>query len=130
MPIVEADFGKDYEDKPVPEGKYDLRIRDAKDQKSKDGATQILCMIDIEGEEGSGTIFHYLTLPTKNDDDKKTRDKMRFIARFLALFDISYDKDGFNTEDLPGSTASDVSLTQDEYEGRLSNNIVLPAVAH
>lgn len=142
MPLIEADFSQDYEDKPAPEGKYDLRIRSAKEQLSKGKADQVLCLIDIEGADGTAPIFHYLTFPLSKkqaqernvepDDEKKFRDKMRFITRFLDLFEVPYEANGFNTEDLVGASAKDVDITQEEgFEGGgPTNSIKLPPAVH
>lgn len=141
MPLIEANFDQDYEDKPVPEGRYDLRIEQATDQRSKKGADQVMCMIRIDGEEGAAPIFHYLTMPVgrkqaenrgiEPDDDNQTRNKMRFVTRFLHLFGIPYDKKGFNTEDLAGATAKEVALTLEVSDDQTERNVIkLPPVPH
>ncbi len=138
MPFIEADLNQDYEDKAVPEGRYDLRVTAAEEMVSKNsGADMVRCIVEIVGENGSAPIFHYIVFPigkksaaergVDEDDDNKVRNKMRGITRFLHAFDISFEKKGFNTEDLIGATASDVPVTQDEYEGNVSNSMKLPA---
>lgn len=141
MPFIEAEMDADYEDKPVAEGLYDLRIVRATDKQSRNSkADMVECIIEIVGANGAAPIFHYLVMPisTKQakdrgvepDDTDKKRNKMRNLTRFLQLFGIKFEKDGFNTEDLVGADARQVTVTQRIPEGWDSptNSIKLPAV--
>ena len=51
---------------------------------------------------------------------------MRNVTRFLKLFDVPYEKNGINSEDMVGNTA-DCVLTQEEYAGNISNRLRLPS---
>ena len=132
MPIVEIKgLGDSYEDKPAPEGSYDLRIMDIKDGRNKkDTCDQTMVMIKVESDEypDAATIFHYLTFVGPDDDESSSRNKMRGITRFLKAFNIPFEKNGFNTEDLVGATASDIFVKQEEYEGSVNNRVSLPRV--
>lgn len=140
MPFIEADLGQDYEDKPVAEGRYDLRIRDFQEKTNSKGAPITLVIIEIEGHGDAAPIFHNLSYPVGKklakdlgiEEDTKdiVRFKMQLLTRFLNLFNIPFEKGGFSTEDLPGATASDVFLAQTEFEGVSRNEIKLPPVAH
>jgi hypothetical protein len=128
MPIIEVPLGDSYEDAPVPEGEYDLRIQDVKDGRNKkDTANQSMVMIKVDDGEypNAATIFHYLTYPGEGDTEEQVRGKMRNLTRFLKLFSVAYEKKGFNSEDLPGCTAR-ATLTQEEYEGNITNRLRLP----
>jgi hypothetical protein len=125
-------LGDDYEDKIVAEGEYELRINDAKEQTSKDGALQYMCIIDIEaatsGDEipqNTAPIFHYLTMPKEDDSSDSRRTKMRFLTRFLKAFSIPFEADGFNVEDFSGTTAT-LLVEQDKYGDNMTNRIKLP----
>ena len=121
-------LGDDYEDTPVPEGEYELRIVDTREGRNKaDTCDQITVLISVEDDEypNSKTIFHYLTFPGGEDDDNVRRNKMRNLSRFLKLFEVPYEKNGLNSEDMLGLTANCV-LTQEEYEGNISNRLRLP----
>jgi hypothetical protein len=116
-------LGDDYEDEAVPEGSYGLRIVDTREGRNKaDTCDQLTVLISVDDDEfpNSKTIFHYLTFPGEGDDDNVKRNKMRNVTRFLKLFDVQYEKDGINSEDMVGNTA-DCVLTQEEYEGNISN---------
>ena len=103
MPMMDADFSQDYEDRPVPEGLYNLRIIKAEEKVSKNSsADMIQCILEIEGVEGASNIFHYLVMPigskqsaergVEEDDSNKVRNKMRSLTRFLTLFGIKYER--------------------------------------
>lgn len=141
MPFIEAAMNEDYEDRPVAEGIYDLRIIKADEKQSKNSkADMVQCMIEIVGQNGAAPIFHYLVMPispkqakerdTDADEDDKIRLKMKNLSRFLHLFGIAFEKNGFNSEDLVGATANQVPVVQQTPEGWDSpqNSIKLPAV--
>jgi hypothetical protein len=133
MPFIEATgLGDDYEDQPVAEGNYNLRVYDARDGRNKaNTCDQIVAILHIESEEdgtpvnGAGSIFHYLTFPATEDEDSVKRFKMRDISRFLHLFNVQFEKKGLNSEDMIGQTATCL-VVQDEYEGNISNKLKLP----
>lgn len=71
----------------VAEGEYELRIVDAGDHVSKSsGQNMIRLMLEIQGEPDAELIFHYITLPQPDDDDRKRNAKLRRIKEFLAAF--------------------------------------------
>ena len=122
-------LGDDYEDEAVPEGSYNLRIVDTREGRNKaDTCDQLTVLISVDDDEfpNSKTIFHYLTFPGEADDDNVRRNKMRNVTRFLKLFDVPYEKNGINSEDMVVNTA-DCVLTQEEYEGNISNRLRLPS---
>lgn len=130
MAFIEVEgLGDDYEDKPVPEGPYDLRCDDIKEQTAKDGKSQqVMVMIKVQDPDypDAATIFHYLTFPCADDDADKRRTKMRMNGRFLEKFKVPYEKKGFNAEDIRGATANCL-LKQREFEGAMRNELSLPA---
>jgi len=133
MPFIEADLGQDYEQEAVPEGRYDLRITDARDGRNKkDTADLTMVMIKIEDKEypQAATVFHYLNYASESDTEQSRQMKMMMLTRFLVLFGVKFEKDGFNSEDLPGCTAKEVLLKKERLDGRDddSNSLVLPAV--
>lgn len=71
----------------VAEGEYELRIVDAGDHVSKSsGQNMIRLLLEIQGEPDAELIFHYITLPQPDDDDRKRNAKRRRIKEFLAAF--------------------------------------------
>ena len=124
MGIINADFDKDYEDRPVEEGRYEVRISGYKEKVSRNDEPQVMVMLEVIGEPEAATIFHYLTFPGKKTDDDKAAVFMRMNKRFIAAFDID-TSEGFNPEDLPGLTA-ECDIKQDGYEGQVKNVLQLP----
>lgn len=73
----------------VPEGEYEVRIMDASDYISKaSGHNMIKVVLEIVGEPNAETIYHYITLPQVDDDEKKRNGKLRRIKEFLTAFDL------------------------------------------
>jgi len=133
MPFITADLGQDYEQEAVPEGRYDLRIIDALDKRNKkDTADLTEVRIKIEDPEypRALTVWHYVNYIGEVDSDDARRMKMMMLTRFLVLFGVKYEKDGFNSDDLLGCTASQVLLKKERLDGRDadSNTMVMPAV--
>ena len=132
MSFIELPLGDTQEAQVVPEGVYNLLVEDAQDHKNAEsGRESIMCMIRIEDPPedvpNPATVFHFLVLPTADDDEKTRTFVMLEIKRFLEVFDIPYEANGFSSEDIPGATA-DVLVTEGEYEGRPTNSLRLPAI--
>lgn len=111
----------------VAEGQYDLRIKKAepKDSKDKPGQTNIRVLLEVVDEPGAQTIFHYIAgIGPTDDEDTINNKKLQAIA-FLNAFGIDWGEEGFELEDFPGADAEGVTLQQDEYEGRITNKLVL-----
>jgi hypothetical protein len=131
MPLVKAPLDDDFESQPVPEGNYDLRVISAKDKESKAGNPMTEIMIGIEDGEhpNASPLFYYLNYPPK--DHEWYNLMWQANTRFLTIFSIPYDGDGFNTDDLEGATGNCfLELNVSEYEGNTSevNELRLPRV--
>ena len=123
-------LGDDYEDKPVPEGEYLVKVDAIEEKTAKDGVSaQVMVMLKVDDSDypDSATIFHYLTFPSDQDDVDKRRTKMRMNTRFLKKFRVKFEKNGFNAEDIVGASAT-LGLKQEEYEGAMKNVLVLPQI--
>lgn len=151
MPLIDAaTLGEDFEDHPVAEGKYDLRVQKAEAAKTKGGTdakgnekpirNMIKLMLKIEGDAGEGAmpVNEMLLIPNDNEESNTKRMFMQRLTRFSKTFgvDISglahIDTDEQLAEWVPstfeGATGS-CNLVIEEYEGRESNKLVLPKVA-
>lgn len=132
-PIIHAaELGGDFEEKPVREGKYPLRIVKSEFGQSKKGNDMISLTIKIEGpdSDGAALLNHWLTVP--EEGDQYYRMRMRDLTRFFRLFgvdiarDFDFEKDA---ETLTGLTA-DCFLTQEESDdGIIRNRLKLPRFA-
>jgi hypothetical protein len=106
------------EPKVAPEAEYDLCITTAK-LTEKEGKHNIMTIIEIEGESDFANVFHYIALPSEDDEDDKRKAKLLFAKRFFYQFGIEMDG-GIELEQLVGSRARG-KLKLDEYEGNLKS---------
>lgn len=114
------------EDKIVPEGEYNLVISDVKEKADDSGALKNLLVIcEIQGMEDVANVLHNISIPMADDPDDKVKNKLKFIKRFTQLFKINVKGNQLNPQDFPGKTAK-AMLTQEEYNGNISNKIKLP----
>lgn len=139
MGIIRADeIGQDYEDRPVDEGEYEVRIAksDYKENKKQDGHL-IALMLTIDGVEGASPLNHWLSEPKDDDKPSSRRFKIRELKRFCVAFGIDISN-GFDYEEqaphLVGSVAK-VMLKKEETEdadgnktGEFRNVMRLPKV--
>lgn len=141
MPFIQSAVTTAQEPEPAPEGRYDLRIHSIKERKSTDenGKTKhsIECMILIEDSNvlNAPPLNFYLPLLTGEEDHKSSNFKLLQQHRFLTLFGIPFDDDGFNTDDFPGAFAGAVEVKQVEVKPKdpskapyMRNEMVLPRV--
>lgn len=114
------------EDQPVPEGEYKLVIIDAKEKQDDSGAIKSLLVIcEIEGHDKAANVLHNISLPLPADEPTKVSNKLKFIKRFVQLFKIPTQGGKLNLADFAGKRAT-CFLTQEEYNGYISNRIKLP----
>ncbi len=114
------------EDQPVPEGEYTLVISDAKEKQNESGEIKgILVICEIQGMDNAANVLHNISLPLPGDDPDKVTNKLKFIKRFIQLFKIPVKGNQLNIQEFLGKTAK-AMLTQEEYQGTISNKIKLP----
>lgn len=122
-----AEFGATQEATLVPNGAYDLRATGFLYEEDKH---RIRVNLEVEnppeGLDDVAPIFHYIFLPAPEDDADKSKSKMLFAKRFLYLFGVPYTDEGFDPEDIPGTSARKVTCEQEEYDGRHNVRIKLP----
>lgn len=132
MPFIELakDALTQTEAQLVPEGEYDLRCVKADYRKDRN---QVWINIEVLSSDISNPrdILHILSFgDKKNDDEDAYQFKNLMNQRFLEAFGITYDGNGFNTDDILGATAT-LSVTQVENAkvvGEFFNNIKLPPI--
>lgn len=114
------------EDQPVPEGEYNLVVIDAKEKQDDAGNVKgLLVICEIEGYDHAANVLHNISLPLPGDEDTKVSNKLKFIKRFVQLFKIPMQGGKLNLQDFLGKRAK-AFLTQEEYNGTISNRIKLP----
>ena len=108
----------------VPEGMYDLIIEGGKEKEENGVLKGISLYIDIEGYPDAATVFHYISVPQDDDDEKTVKFKQQFAKKFTDLFDLDISGDGFELADMFGATAK-AKLVLGEYNGDINNKIKL-----
>jgi hypothetical protein len=131
MPLIKAPLADDFESQPVPEGAYDLRIEKAEDKESKAGnpMTEIMIVIEDTEHPNASPIFYYLNYPPKDHEYYNLMWQQN--KRFLAIFGVPFDGDGFNTDDLAGATGNcmlDLIMSTYEDVEEERNELRLPRV--
>lgn len=129
MGFIEMPGLGDIAEQPLaPEGTYDLCIIDAKLQQ-KDDKNSIMCILQVENaDKDYANIFHYVGLPNSGDDADKAKAKNLFAKRFFVQFSVPVEAGGFEIETLVGCRATDVKVTQGEWEGRMGNNLQIDRI--
>jgi hypothetical protein len=118
-----------FEDKPVKEGVYPLRIVKAIAKQSKAGNNMLAITLKIEGTAGTDAALVNENLMIPAEGSEHYRFQMRNLTRFLGLFGVStFDPD--NPSDVGGleGLTAECYLTIEEYEGKESNKLRLPKV--
>lgn len=126
--LIPVDVTGTTEPKPVNNGRYDLSISSAEEGLSKEKKKpMITTYLNIDGHPTAPNVRHSISLPADGDEPKSKEFKMLLLRRFLTLFNIPYDSNGFNIEDFPGATASaELKLGDVDDSGNQYNELVLP----
>lgn len=126
LPIDDMD--QIVEDPPVPEGEYTLVVSDCKERNNESGELKgLLVICEIEGQTNAANVLHNISLPLPGDEAEKVSNKLKFLKRFMQLFGIAAKGNQLNPQDFLGKRAK-AFLTQEEYQGAVSNRIKLPPI--
>lgn len=98
----------------VDEANYDLTIAFVSEDPSKKGKPMITLGLEIEGHPDASMVYHYISLPDEDDEEKTKNFKLLNAARFFTLAGVDVT-DGLDTEDLYGVTFNGF-LTKEEIE--------------
>uniref|UniRef100_A0A6M3JCG2 DUF669 domain-containing protein n=1 Tax=viral metagenome TaxID=1070528 RepID=A0A6M3JCG2_9ZZZZ len=72
----------------LPEGEYEVRLLAAEVKNSKKGDPMIEAKLDVPSEALSDDIYHYIMLPTSNDDEKRKIRKLQNLRDFKVAFNM------------------------------------------
>jgi len=126
LPIDDMD--QIVEDQPVPEGEYTLVVADCKERNNESGELKgLLVICEIEGQTNAANVLHNISLPLPGDEAEKISNKLKFLKRFMQMFGIAAKGNQLNPQDFLGKRAK-AFLTQEEYQGTVSNRIKLPPI--
>jgi len=125
MSFINMPFGGITRPEIQPEGKYDLAIEKVI---QKDDDSGLLVIVSFVGVDNAKDMMHNISFIAEGDDADKANWKLLFTQAFLDLFGVEWDDEGFDVDSLPGQTASDVPIIQNEFpqgSGKISNQIQL-----
>ena len=130
MPFIELGLGDIKEARSVPADTYALQIENIFEKRNEEkNRDSIMVVINVmnppAGIENPAPIFHYLSFPNSDDDKRNIDFFMLNLKRFLTVFNIPFEANGFDTEDLPGATG-ECYVEEEEFEGSLKNVLRLP----
>lgn len=116
MPFINAAMADAKESETVPEGNYHVRNHSAEEKDSKSGKPMIVVTSIIESDDypNAAPIVTYLNIPSDNDEPKAAAFKLLQLRRFCECFEIPFDDNGFDTDDIAGSEA-DVDISVEMY---------------
>lgn len=78
----------------VPAGEYEVCIIEAGDYVGKESGKQsIRVVFEIMNESNAQNVYHYISLPNSDDDEKVANSKLRRAKQFLKAFDLSSEDD-------------------------------------
>lgn len=132
MSFLDMNLGADIKDpEAAPSGRYTMLVDKAELVEGKTAGTMnVRCRVLFENMPEYGAVFHYLPLPNAEDDEEKSRNKSLMTKRFLVAFGVEFDEKGFDLASLSGARAEDIEVDVEEYQGRLTNRLKLPALSN
>lgn len=113
----------------VAEGEYDLRIVKVDEETpTKKGDPMITVTIKIEDPDVNAALFNHWVLLIGPKIKKENHEMYKLnIQRFLQVFGIPHDDDGFDSDDLQGATGRCFLIEDDSADdGIIRNKLRLP----
>lgn len=128
MPFISIPLKDAREQEAVPEGTYDLQIVKAEDKDSKKGNPMTAISIKIRSADYPNAMLvnHFLLHPHKGMEPDQVARSLRDTKRFLTVFGIPFEGDGFNTDDLQGATAECLLEQETGDDDVVRNRLRLP----
>lgn len=121
--ILDLNLGDVPDLKAIDAGEYELTVTSAKKDKSKSGNDMLSIVFRVNDVPNTLPIFHYMTLPSEDDDPEIRNSKLRRIKAFYQAFGVDVSSPVDVEEDLPGLTGFALLRFEeatDEFEERNS----------
>ena len=127
MSFVKINLKDAKEPMPVPEGEYDVRVVKVMDTetKKKDPMTVVTLRVEDPTWPNAAPIQEFITYPNGGQYDDLRALQLR---RFLELFEVPYDENGFDSADMMGKTARCFLNQEEGDDGVLRNKMKLPRI--
>lgn len=121
----------------APEGDYRLVIGTAEVKPSKrTNRVGINTRLEFMDNPDYAPLYHGVWLPMEGDEEKTKEILMRNVRRFLEMFEIPFDANGFDASGWEGKQADDAHVVQemvtdenDNETGDVRNSLVLKKLA-
>lgn len=132
MAFKRIPMGKGKEQTVAPEGTYSLVVRKFEEKTTKKGDPMFVATIGFDGQPEFATFREYITLPGKETSEDQAAMRIRNLARFLTVFGVEFDDDGFDTDAVQGAVG-ECPVAVEVIEGQNgdfeTNRLRLPRVA-
>src|SRR5262245_407603 len=133
MPFIKIPLDDAAEQEVVPEGDYELQIVKAEDGESKKGNQMTTVYIRILDAKvpNPAILRHWLTYPDMETPADQRNLRLVDIKRFLTVFNIPMNEEGFDSDDLIGATGRCFVYqeTSEENEDQVFNRLRLPRLS-
>lgn len=105
----------------LPNGEYQVAIISAEDYLGKEsGKSSIKVVLDVPAEATADAIYHYIALPSPDDDEKTRIRKMNRIKQFLQAFGLSKN---MPYNEWIGHTTWALLAQEEDRQGELRNTV-------
>lgn len=106
----------------LPEGEEQVLIKSAEEYVGQtSGKLSIRVILSFPAHANADDVFHYLSIPTPEDDEKTKNNKLRRINGFLKSFGLSDTADDYDT--WQGKTAWALIGQEEDQNGEMRNTI-------
>ena len=108
MAFINQNLGDAREAEAVPEGRYELRVVKVTERESAKGNKMYQCMLRIEDSDVKNPApFNHFIMIAGDQTPVETGELFALNnARFFQTFNIPYEDDGFDDEDLMGASGT------------------------
>jgi hypothetical protein len=123
---VKIDLTKAKEPEVAPEGQYDIRCVKVSQTETKKKEPMTVLTLRIEaGDENYAPVQEFITYPNGGQyDDLRTLT----LKRILTAFEVPFDDQGFDTDELLGKTVSVLLVQEEGDDGVIRNRAKWPRV--
>lgn len=136
MTFISVNFDEAVEPQVAPAGRYQLQITEAKVTKTganskRPDSPQYRVSIGFPENPEFQNFSHFISLPHEDDDAKSSNFKVLLLKRFLELFQVRYDNNGFDLEglamEMTGATANaEVGVSEPNDNGDTFSTLRVP----
>lgn len=121
MSILDYNLDNVPDEQTLEPGEYQVKILSAKSKDSKAGKPMIEVALGYPDHEDAKSTFHYISLPSEDDDQTKTNQKLRGLKNFYEAFNVDYSGP-VDMDNLVGETCfAIINEEEDETYGARNN---------